>query len=64
MGGRVSVTGGLSLSELPEFAEIPAEIFIAGRALYAAADPAQSAREFAAAVRGLPPLPVLAGGDE
>ena len=56
LGGRVSVTGGLSLGEVPGFAAIPAEIFIAGRALYAADDPARSAREFAAAVGELPEL--------
>ena len=56
LGGRVSVTGGLSAAELPSFGEYPVEIFIAGRALYAAADPAASAREFAAAVGSLPRL--------
>jgi len=60
-GGRVSVTGGLSHAELPEFAAIPAEIFIAGRALYAAEDPADSARRFAAAVRALPPVTPSSG---
>lgn len=64
IGGRVSVTGGLSISELSAFADVPAEIFIAGRALYAAEDPAQSAREFAAAVRDLPALPAANGGDK
>jgi 3-dehydro-L-gulonate-6-phosphate decarboxylase len=57
LGGRVSVTGGLSLAELPRFVDVPAEIFIAGRALYAAADPAQAAADFASAVGALPPLP-------
>jgi 3-dehydro-L-gulonate-6-phosphate decarboxylase len=54
LGGRVSVTGGLSLEELSTFAGVCAEIFIAGRALYAAEDPAVAARAFAAAVREMP----------
>lgn len=55
-GGRVSVTGGITVSELPSFAHLPVEIFIAGRALYASADPAASAEEFTATVADLPAL--------
>lgn len=60
-GGRVSVTGGMTLAELPSFADLPVEIFIAGRALYAAEDPAAAAAAFATAVAGLPPLPADRG---
>jgi 3-dehydro-L-gulonate-6-phosphate decarboxylase len=61
MGGRVSVTGGLTSDEVARFDEIPAEIFIAGRALYASEDPAANAQAFSAAVRGLRPLPTSNG---
>ena len=61
IGGRVSVTGGMTLAELPSFAQLPVEIFIAGRALYAAEDPAASAEAFATAVAGLPALPSALG---
>ncbi len=57
LGGRVSVTGGMSTREVPSFASYPVEIFIAGRALYTSADPGASAREFQSAVASLPPLP-------
>lgn len=53
LGGRVSVTGGMTASQVAAFDGLPVEIFIAGRALYAAADPAASAVEFRAAVDGL-----------
>jgi 3-dehydro-L-gulonate-6-phosphate decarboxylase len=56
LGGRVSVTGGLSATEVATFASLPVEIFIAGRALYASQDPAASAAEFASAVAALPSL--------
>lgn len=56
MGGRISVTGGLNTSEVGAFASTPAEIFIAGRALYASEDPPRSASEFSAAVHALPPI--------
>ncbi len=58
MGGRVSVTGGIAASQVLEFSDHPVEIFIAGRAIYAAADPAAAAADFRAAVAGLPALPV------
>ena len=59
LGGRVSVTGGMTASQVTEFSELPVEIFIAGRALYAADDPSSSAEEFGVAVRGLAALPTL-----
>jgi 3-dehydro-L-gulonate-6-phosphate decarboxylase len=57
MGGRVSVTGGMTAEQVREFRDLPVEIFIAGRAIYAAADPATAATRFAAAVAELPALP-------
>ena len=59
-GGRVSVTGGITVTELPSFADFAVEIFIAGRALYASDNPAASAQTFAAAVTGLPALTTAA----
>jgi 3-dehydro-L-gulonate-6-phosphate decarboxylase len=56
LGGRVSVTGGMTATQVQDFAEAPVEIFIAGRALYATSDPAASAEEFSSAVRELPQL--------
>ena len=58
LGGRVSVTGGLSTAEISSFSDYPVEIFIAGRALYDSADPTTSAREFSGAVKSLPSLPM------
>lgn len=57
LGGRVSVTGGMSTGEVASFASHPVETFIAGRALYASGDPAASAQQFQSAVASLPPLP-------
>lgn len=57
MGGRVSVTGGLSADQLSPFASLPVEIFIAGRAIYASADPTASAAVFRQAVADLGTIP-------
>lgn len=46
MGFRVTVTGGVKPEEIPQFAGVPVYIFIAGRGLYAAADPAVAAEHF------------------
>ena len=50
MGFEVSVTGGLYAKDLGIFAGIPVKCFIAGRGLYGADDPAQSARDFKDAI--------------
>ncbi len=50
MGFEVSVTGGLYAKDLGIFAGIPVKCFIAGRGLYGAEDPAQSARDFKDAI--------------
>lgn len=55
-GGRVSVTGGMTVGEVQRFADLPVEIFIAGRAIYGSSDPAASAQEFRSTIQGLPPL--------
>jgi len=44
------------VSQVKDFSELPVEIFIAGRALYAADDPVASAEGLRGAVRGLPAL--------
>ena len=46
MGFKVTVTGGLSLADLPLFRGIPIHVFIAGRSIRDAADPVAAAREF------------------
>jgi 3-dehydro-L-gulonate-6-phosphate decarboxylase len=54
LGGRVSVTGGLTPTTLGDFAGRPAEIFIAGRAIYGADNPAAAALAFRDAVLAIP----------
>lgn len=46
MGFRVTVTGGLSLEDLPLFKGIPIHVFIAGRSIRDAANPVEAARQF------------------
>lgn len=46
MGFEVSVTGGLTPADLPQFAGVPVKAFISGRTLYGAEDPAESAMSF------------------
>ncbi|WP_109472494.1 orotidine 5'-phosphate decarboxylase / HUMPS family protein [Ornithinimicrobium cavernae] len=53
-GGRVSVTGGLKPEEIRAFSEIPAEIFIAGRGIYGAEDPAAAVHTYRTAIDSLP----------
>lgn len=53
MGFKVTVTGGLALSDLPLFQGIPIHVFIAGRSIRDAADPVAAAREFKCAIAQL-----------
>jgi 3-dehydro-L-gulonate-6-phosphate decarboxylase len=46
MGFKVTVTGGVKPEDIPLFAGVPVYVFIAGRAIRGAADPAAAAREF------------------
>lgn len=46
MGFKVTVTGGVEVADIPRFAGVPVYIFIAGRAIRGAADPAEAARRF------------------
>ncbi|MBB5191999.1 3-dehydro-L-gulonate-6-phosphate decarboxylase [Silvimonas terrae] len=46
MGFKVTVTGGLALEDLPLFKAIPIHVFIAGRSIRDAADPAAAALAF------------------
>lgn len=55
-GGRVSVTGGLTPTEIRAFDRTPAEIFISGRGLYGPQDPADASRAYREAVDALPAL--------
>lgn len=46
LGFKVSITGGVEKEDIKFFKDFPIYIFIAGRSIRDAADPAQSAREF------------------
>ena len=46
MGFELSVTGGLTIEDLPLFRGIPVKVFIAGRSIREARDPAAAARAF------------------
>ncbi|WP_336983517.1 MULTISPECIES: 3-keto-L-gulonate-6-phosphate decarboxylase UlaD [unclassified Cedecea] len=46
MGFKVTVTGGLTLEDLPLFQGIPIHVFIAGRSIRDAVAPAEAARQF------------------
>jgi 3-dehydro-L-gulonate-6-phosphate decarboxylase len=50
MGFKVTVTGGVKPEDIPLFAGVPVHIFIAGRAIRGAADPAAAARQFQDAI--------------
>ncbi|MCC7207404.1 MAG: 3-keto-L-gulonate-6-phosphate decarboxylase UlaD [Anaerolineae bacterium] len=50
MGFLVTVTGGVTLEDIPRFAGAPVGIFIAGRAIRDADDPALAARAFQEAI--------------
>jgi 3-dehydro-L-gulonate-6-phosphate decarboxylase len=46
LGFKVTVTGGVNVADIPLFAGVPVYIFIAGRAIVKAADPAAAAQGF------------------
>lgn len=50
MGYRVTVAGSVQVADIPAFAGIPVYIFIAGRAIRNAPDPAQAAATFQEAI--------------
>lgn len=50
MGFNVTVTGGVKVTDIPLFADVPVYIFIAGRAIRGADDPAAAAQAFQAAI--------------
>jgi 3-dehydro-L-gulonate-6-phosphate decarboxylase len=50
MGFKVTVTGGVNPADIPLFAGVPVYIFIAGRAILKAADPAAAAKAFQDAI--------------
>ncbi|MEM7117665.1 MAG: 3-dehydro-L-gulonate-6-phosphate decarboxylase [Chloroflexota bacterium] len=51
LGFAVTVTGGITIQEIPVFANVPVSIFIAGRAIRSAQDPANAAQSFQAAIK-------------
>jgi 3-dehydro-L-gulonate-6-phosphate decarboxylase len=46
MGFKVTVTGGVQANDISRFAGVPVYIFIAGRAIVQAGDPAAAAKAF------------------
>lgn len=50
LGFMVTVTGGINVAEIGAFSGVPVAIFIAGRAIRAAEDPAAAAAAFQAAI--------------
>lgn len=50
MGFKVTVTGGVKTTDIPLFARVPVYIFIAGRAIRGADDPAAAAQAFQQAI--------------
>jgi 3-dehydro-L-gulonate-6-phosphate decarboxylase len=50
LGFKVTVTGGVVPADIPLFAGVPVYVFIAGRGIYAAADPALAAKTFQEAI--------------
>ena len=50
MGFEVTVTGGISLKDIPLFAGVPVFVFIVGRGIYQAQDPAAAAQAFRNAI--------------
>ncbi len=61
MGYRVTVAGSLRLADIAAFAGIPVHIFIAGRAIRNAADPAEAAAAFQHSLARHFPGPASAG---
>lgn len=53
MGFELSITGGLVIEDLPLFKGIPVKVFIAGRSIRDAQDPAAAARAFKARIAEL-----------
>jgi 3-dehydro-L-gulonate-6-phosphate decarboxylase len=50
LGFKVTVTGGVKPADVPLFAGVPVYVFIAGRGIYAAIDPAAAAQQFKTAI--------------
>jgi 3-dehydro-L-gulonate-6-phosphate decarboxylase len=53
MGFKVTVTGGISIENLPFFADLPASVLISGRGIREAEDPRAAAREMRLAIADL-----------
>ena len=53
MGFKVTITGGVTPEDIPLFTGVPVYIFIAGRAIREAADPAAAAKAFQDAIHEL-----------
>lgn len=53
MGFQISVAGGLTLEMIPFFKGVGIDVFVIGRAIREASDPAQAARDFRVAINEL-----------
>ncbi len=53
LGMKVTVTGGVKVKDIPLFKDVPVYVFIAGRAIVKADDPAAAALEFQTAINQL-----------
>jgi 3-dehydro-L-gulonate-6-phosphate decarboxylase len=51
LGFHVTVTGGVKPADVPLFTGVPVYVFIAGRGIYKAADPAAAAKQFKDTIR-------------
>ena len=60
-GFDVSVTGGIAPGTIPTFAGLPVHLFIAGRGIWAADDPAAAARDYREAIAALDGAATLDG---
>lgn len=50
LGFKVTVTGGIGMKDIPLFAGVPVFVFIVGRGIYKAEDPALAAKSFREAI--------------
>lgn len=52
LGFAVTVTGGIKLETIPQFAGLPVSTYVAGRTIWSTGDPEAAAKAFRTAIRG------------